>query len=58
MKASFALCLAFIAIAVIGTLVSAIAINTPRELKLARKWMSQGRPVDLPSLTDTSKALA
>lgn len=36
----------------------AIAINTPRELKLARKWMTQGRPIDLAALTDASKALA
>ncbi|RDU99859.1 NAD(P)/FAD-dependent oxidoreductase [Trinickia dinghuensis] len=41
-----------------GHLRGAIAINTPRELKLARKWMSQGRPVDPSALTDTSKALA
>jgi 3-phenylpropionate/trans-cinnamate dioxygenase ferredoxin reductase component len=41
-----------------GTLRGVIAINAARDLKLARKWMSQGRPVDLASLTDTSKALA
>jgi 3-phenylpropionate/trans-cinnamate dioxygenase ferredoxin reductase subunit len=35
-----------------------IAINTPRELKLARKWMSQGRSVDVDALVDTSRALA
>ncbi|WP_028225637.1 NAD(P)/FAD-dependent oxidoreductase [Paraburkholderia ferrariae] len=35
-----------------------IAINAARDLKLARKWMSQGRVVDLSTLTDTSKALA
>ena len=36
----------------------AIAINTPRDLKLARKWMNQGRTVDLATLTDASTALA
>jgi 3-phenylpropionate/trans-cinnamate dioxygenase ferredoxin reductase subunit len=36
----------------------AIAINTPRDLKLARKWMNQGRTVDLAILTDASTALA
>lgn len=36
----------------------AIAINTPREIKLVRKWMNQGRAVDSSSLIDTSKALA
>lgn len=41
-----------------GHLRGAIAINSPRELKLARKWMSQGRAVDPSALTDTSKALA
>lgn len=41
-----------------GTLRGVIAINTARELKLARKWMNQGRAVDIATLTDTSKALA
>lgn len=41
-----------------GNLRGVIAINAARDLKLARKWMSQGRPVDLATLTDTSKALA
>ncbi|WP_395068188.1 NAD(P)/FAD-dependent oxidoreductase [Paraburkholderia silvatlantica] len=41
-----------------GRLRGAIAINAARELKLARKWMSQGRAVDLAALVDTSKALA
>ena len=41
-----------------GTLRGAIAINTPRDLKLARKWMNQGRTVDLATLTDAAKALA
>ena len=36
----------------------AIAINTPRDLKLARKWMNQGRRIDLATLTDASTALA
>ncbi len=35
-----------------------IAINTARELKLARKWMNQGRAVDRAALADTSRALA
>jgi 3-phenylpropionate/trans-cinnamate dioxygenase ferredoxin reductase subunit len=41
-----------------GILRGAIAINTPRDLKLARKWMNQGRTVDLATLTDAAKALA
>ncbi|TDV39453.1 3-phenylpropionate/trans-cinnamate dioxygenase ferredoxin reductase subunit [Paraburkholderia caballeronis] len=41
-----------------GALRGAIAINAARDLKLARKWMQQGRPVDLATLTDASKALA
>jgi 3-phenylpropionate/trans-cinnamate dioxygenase ferredoxin reductase component len=41
-----------------GNLRGVIAINAARDLKLARKWMSQGRAVDLSTLTDTSKALA
>ncbi|MBA1363648.1 oxidoreductase C-terminal domain-containing protein, partial [Burkholderia gladioli] len=40
------------------TLRGVIAINTARELKLARKWMNQGRAVDGAALTDTSRALA
>jgi len=35
-----------------------IAINNARELKLARKWMNQGRAVDTEALADTTKALA
>jgi 3-phenylpropionate/trans-cinnamate dioxygenase ferredoxin reductase subunit len=35
-----------------------IAINTPRDLKLARKWMGQGRAVDVATLVDAGKALA
>ncbi|WP_027794780.1 NAD(P)/FAD-dependent oxidoreductase [Paraburkholderia acidipaludis] len=42
----------------LGHLRGVIAINAARDLKLARKWMSQGRAVDLSTLTDTSKALA
>jgi 3-phenylpropionate/trans-cinnamate dioxygenase ferredoxin reductase subunit len=41
-----------------GSLRGAIAINTPRDLKIARKWMNQGRAVDLATLTDAGKALA
>ncbi|MCX5542960.1 FAD-dependent oxidoreductase [Paraburkholderia sp. CNPSo 3076] len=41
-----------------GHLRGVIAINAARELKLARKWMSQGRAVDLAALVDSSKALA
>jgi 3-phenylpropionate/trans-cinnamate dioxygenase ferredoxin reductase component len=35
-----------------------IAINAARDLKLARKWMNQGRAVDVATLGDTAKALA
>jgi 3-phenylpropionate/trans-cinnamate dioxygenase ferredoxin reductase subunit len=35
-----------------------IAINSPRDLKLARKWMSQGRAVDAAALVDAGRALA
>ncbi|WP_179402069.1 NAD(P)/FAD-dependent oxidoreductase [Burkholderia guangdongensis] len=35
-----------------------IAVNNARELKLARKWMNQGRTVDIEALSDTTKALA
>ncbi|WP_250526701.1 FAD-dependent oxidoreductase [Caballeronia sp. GAWG2-1] len=35
-----------------------IAINAARDLKVAKKWMSQGRAVDLAALADTAKALA
>ncbi|WP_435575303.1 oxidoreductase C-terminal domain-containing protein [Burkholderia multivorans] len=35
-----------------------VAINNARELKLARKWMNQGRAVDREALADTTKALA
>ncbi|RQT72780.1 NAD(P)/FAD-dependent oxidoreductase [Burkholderia cepacia] len=35
-----------------------IAVNNARELKLARKWMNQGRAVDTEALADTSKTLA
>ena len=41
-----------------GMLRGVIAINTPRELKLARKWMTQGRSVDVAVLADADKALA
>ena len=35
-----------------------IAVNNARELKLARKWMNQGRAVDTEALADTSRTLA
>jgi 3-phenylpropionate/trans-cinnamate dioxygenase ferredoxin reductase subunit len=35
-----------------------IAINATRDLKVAKKWMSQGRAVDIAALADTAKALA
>ena len=41
-----------------GHLRGVIAINAARNLKLARKWMNQGRAVDVAALVDTSKALA
>ncbi|GAB7526373.1 FAD-dependent oxidoreductase [Paraburkholderia sp. 2C] len=41
-----------------GLLRGAIAINNPRELKLARKWMNQGRVVELAALADAQTALA
>jgi len=41
-----------------GALRGVVAINSARDLKLARKWMQQGRPVDLATLTDASRALA
>jgi 3-phenylpropionate/trans-cinnamate dioxygenase ferredoxin reductase component len=41
-----------------GHLRGVIAINSARDLKLARKWMNQGRAVDIAALVDTSKALA
>ena len=41
-----------------GHLRGVIAINAARDLKLARKWMNQGRAVDVAALVDTSKALA
>ncbi|WP_322006983.1 NAD(P)/FAD-dependent oxidoreductase [Paraburkholderia tropica] len=41
-----------------GHLRGVIAINSARDLKLARKWMNQGRAVDVAALVDTSKALA
>ena len=41
-----------------GAIRGVIAINTPRELKLARKWMNQGRTIDLATLTDAATALA
>ena len=41
-----------------GAIRGVIAINTPRDLKLARKWMSQGRKVDVAALIDVEKALA
>ncbi|AOJ83580.1 MULTISPECIES: NAD(P)/FAD-dependent oxidoreductase [Burkholderia] len=41
-----------------GALRGVIAINSARELKLARKWMNQGRAIDVAALADTTKALA
>ncbi|KDB06855.1 Ferredoxin--NAD(+) reductase [Burkholderia sp. lig30] len=41
-----------------GHLKGVVAVNNARELKLARKWMNQGRAVDMDALTDTTKALA
>ncbi|WP_323121186.1 NAD(P)/FAD-dependent oxidoreductase [Burkholderia alba] len=41
-----------------GLLCGVIAINTARDLKLARKWMNQGRAVQIDALADTGKALA
>ena len=41
-----------------GAIRGVIAVNTPRDLKLARKWMSQGREVDVATLVDAGKALA
>jgi 3-phenylpropionate/trans-cinnamate dioxygenase ferredoxin reductase component len=41
-----------------GMIRGVIAINSPRDLKLARKWMSQGRAVDAATLVDAAKALA
>ncbi|WP_321842815.1 NAD(P)/FAD-dependent oxidoreductase [Paraburkholderia bannensis] len=41
-----------------GHLRGVIAINSARDLKLARKWMNQGRAVDIAALVDTGKALA
>lgn len=41
-----------------GALRGVIAINAARELKLARKWMNQGRAIDVAALADTAKALA
>ncbi|MDE1180219.1 FAD-dependent oxidoreductase [Paraburkholderia sp.] len=41
-----------------GTIRGVIAINSARDLKIARKWMNQGRAVDLATLTDASTALA
>lgn len=41
-----------------GAIRGVIAINTPRDLKLARKWMNQGRTVDIATLIDADKALA
>lgn len=41
-----------------GALRGVIAINATRELKLARKWMNQGRAIDVAALADTAKALA
>ena len=35
-----------------------IAINNARDLKLARKWMSQGKTIDVATLVDVQKALA
>jgi 3-phenylpropionate/trans-cinnamate dioxygenase ferredoxin reductase component len=41
-----------------GAIRGVVSINMPRDLKLARKWMSQGRAVDVATLADTAKALA
>jgi 3-phenylpropionate/trans-cinnamate dioxygenase ferredoxin reductase component len=41
-----------------GMIRGVIAINSPRDLKLARKWMSQGRAVDAATLVDAARALA
>ncbi|AOJ07028.1 NAD(P)/FAD-dependent oxidoreductase [Burkholderia mayonis] len=41
-----------------GALRGVIAINSARDLKLARKWMGQGRAIDVAALADTTKALA
>ncbi|AHI80713.1 NAD(P)/FAD-dependent oxidoreductase [Burkholderia thailandensis] len=41
-----------------GALRGVIAINSARELKLARKWMNQGRAIDVAALADTTRALA
>ncbi|KVN16705.1 MULTISPECIES: FAD-dependent oxidoreductase [unclassified Burkholderia] len=41
-----------------GALRGVIAINSARDLKLARKWMNQGRAIDVAALTDATKALA
>ena len=41
-----------------NTIRGVIAINTPRELKLSRKWMNHGRTIDLATLTDANTALA
>ncbi len=41
-----------------GIIRGVISINMPRDLKLARKWMSQGRTIDVATLADTAKALA
>ncbi len=38
-----------------GVIRGVISINMPRDLKLARKWMSQGREIDVATLADTSK---
>jgi len=35
-----------------------VAINAPRDLKLARKWMNQGREVDRERLMDTTVPLS
>jgi 3-phenylpropionate/trans-cinnamate dioxygenase ferredoxin reductase subunit len=40
------------------TLRGVVAINTARDLKLARKWMNQGRAVSPDALADTRRALA
>jgi 3-phenylpropionate/trans-cinnamate dioxygenase ferredoxin reductase component len=41
-----------------GFIRGVISINMPRDLKLARKWMSQGRAIDVATLANTAKALA
>ncbi|WP_031362470.1 NAD(P)/FAD-dependent oxidoreductase [Caballeronia sordidicola] len=41
-----------------GAVRGVVAINAPRDLKLARKWMNQGREVDRERLMDTTVPLS